>query len=77
MIIRETLSLVALGVVGGIALMLPLSRMLTSVLYGITGRDLRTIAISSVAVIFVGLLAGAMPAWRASRVDPTSALRAD
>lgn len=77
MVVKETLSLVALGVVVGVALILPLSQMLKSVLYGVSGRDPQTIVLASVLVAIVGLLAGAVPAWRASRVNPTSALRAD
>lgn len=77
MVLKETLSLVAAGVVAGVILMLPLSQLLSSVLYGLSGRDPRTLALSSVVVLLVGLVAGAVPAWRASRVNPTAALRAD
>jgi predicted permease len=77
MIVKETLSLVALGAAAGIILMVPLANLLSSVLFGVTGRDPKTLVISAAAVVMVGLLAGAIPAWRASRVNPTSALRAD
>ena len=58
-------------------LMLPLGKLLSSVLFGVSGRDPRTLALSTVVVRLVGLLAGVVPAWRASRVNPTAALRAD
>ncbi|TAK13625.1 MAG: ABC transporter permease, partial [Acidobacteria bacterium] len=77
MVVKETLALVVVGVAAGAALMLPLGQLLSSVLFGVSGRDPRTLAIASAAVIVIGLLAGAVPAWRASRVNPTSALRAD
>jgi ABC-type antimicrobial peptide transport system permease subunit len=77
MVLKETLSLVAVGVVAGVLLVLPLGSLLSSVLFGVSGRDPRTLVMSSVAVLLVGIAAGAVPAWRASRVNPTSALRAD
>ena len=77
MVLRETLSLVLFGAAAGVLLMLPLSRALSSVLFGLTGRDPLTLTIASAAVVLVGVLAGAVPAWRASKVNPTSALRAD
>lgn len=77
MVLSETLTLVCYGVVAGVVLMLPLSRLLASALYGLSGRDPITLAIASCAVVIVGVLAGVLPAWRASRVNPTAALRAD
>jgi putative ABC transport system permease protein len=68
---------VTFGAAAGIVLMVPLANLLSSVLFGVTGRDPKTLVISAAAVVMVGLFAGAIPAWRASRVNPTSALRAD
>jgi tRNA A-37 threonylcarbamoyl transferase component Bud32 len=77
MIVKETLALVAAGAAAGVALMLPLANLLASVLFGVSGRDPRTLLLSAVTVMLGGLVAGAVPAWRPSRVNPTSALRAD
>lgn len=77
MVLSETLSLACYGVVAGVLLMFPLGRALSSALYGLSGRDPMTLAISAVAVLIVGALAGVLPAWRASKVNPTAALRAD
>lgn len=77
MVLKETLSLVCYGVIAGVLLMLPLSRALSSALFGLSGRDPMTLAVASVVVVLVGMLAGALPAWRASKVNPTAALRAD
>jgi len=77
MVLKETLSLVGYGVVAGVLLMLLVSRALSSALFGLSGRDPMTLALASVVVVFVGMLAGAVPAWRASKVNPTAALRAD
>jgi ABC-type antimicrobial peptide transport system permease subunit len=77
MVVKETLWLVAAGAAAGVLLVLPLNRLLASVLFGVSSRDPRTLIISAATVILVGLIAGAVPAFRASRVNPTSALRAD
>ncbi len=77
MVLKETLSIVLVGVAAGRLLMLPLSRALSSQLFGLSGRDPLTLTLASAAVILVGALAGAVPAWRASKVNPTAALRAD
>jgi ABC-type antimicrobial peptide transport system permease subunit len=77
MVIRETLVLAALGAVVGALLALPLGRLLSTLLFGLSPRDPLTLAASAALVVAFGSIAGAIPAWRASRVNPTSALRAD
>ena len=77
MVLKETLSIVVVGVGAGLLLMVPLGRALSSQLFGLSGRDPLTLTLASAAVILVGALAGAVPAWRASKVNPTAALRAD
>lgn len=77
MILRETLFLVLLGLLTGVALALPTMSLVGSLLYGLSPRDPSTIAFSMGLLLAIGFLAGAIPAWRASRVEPTAALRAD
>ena len=77
MVLRETLTLVAAGVVAGVALVVPAGRAAGALLYGLSPRDPRTLIIASALVLMTGLVVGAFPAWRASRVNPTRALRAD
>ncbi|HUR19669.1 MAG TPA: ABC transporter permease [Vicinamibacterales bacterium] len=77
MVLRETLTLVAAGILAGVALVLPAGQAAGALLYGLSARDPRTLMFASVLVLATGLLVGAFPAWRASRVDPTRALRAD
>jgi putative ABC transport system permease protein len=63
----------ALGLVGAIAV----TRMLQGLLYGVTPLDGLTIASVVALVAAVALVAVGWPAWRATRVDPTTALRAE
>jgi putative ABC transport system permease protein len=48
---------------------------LRNYLIGVPGIDLRTYVISALAIVAAALLAGFLPAWRASRADPLNALR--
>ena len=81
--IREVLRMVLvagmkptlLGVVIGLAGALALGRVLSSVIYGVSARDLATFCIVAVMMTGVGLLASMLPALRATRVDPMQTLR--
>ena len=64
-----------LGVVIGLAGALALGRVLSSVIYGVSARDLATFCIVAVTMTGVGLLASMLPALRATRVDPMRTLR--
>lgn len=77
MVLRETIGLTLVGAAGGVLLTLPLAKAAESLVYGLSPRDPVTLAVSAGLVTIIGLIAGAVPAWRASRVNPTSALRAD
>jgi putative ABC transport system permease protein len=52
-----------------------LTRLMTSLLFGVTAFDATTYVVVSVLLIATALLAGYLPARRASRVDPMTALR--
>jgi len=75
MVMRESLMLVAAGVVIGIPAALVATRLVSSVLYGLKTTDPITITLSALAMIAVAALAGYLPARRASKVDPMVALR--
>src|SRR5262249_5530616 len=77
LVLRETLVLVAAGGVLGLIVVWPLLKLLTSLLYGISPYDPIALSGAAAGLIFAGALAGAIPAWRASRVDPLTALRAE
>lgn len=74
-IVRQTLILAAMGIaVGGIA-SLAMAGALTGLLYGVTANDPLTYACMLVVLTAVAALAGYLPARRASRIDPSTALR--
>jgi ABC-type antimicrobial peptide transport system permease subunit len=64
---------VALGAGGAAAL----TRLMTSLLFGVTPLDAMTYVAVSAALFAVALLAGYLPARRVTRVDPMQSLRAE
>jgi putative ABC transport system permease protein len=75
MVLREGTTLVALGVVLGIAASLILTRLLEGMVYGVKVRDPLIFAAVNVLLVVVSLAACYIPARRATRVDPLEALR--
>jgi putative ABC transport system permease protein len=65
------------GLIVGVCIALALSRTLSGVLYGVNPTDPLTFGTVSVALLIVALLACAVPAQRASRVDPLVELRCE
>jgi ABC-type lipoprotein release transport system permease subunit len=52
-------------------------RVLSGLLYGVSPWDLTTLAATAIVIVITALVAAGHLAWRASRVDPTTALRAE
>jgi predicted permease len=75
MVLKEAGWLAAAGVVIGVAAALGLGRLLKSMLYGLQPSDPASLAGAAVLLLSVALLAGWIPAMRASRVEPMEALR--
>jgi ABC-type antimicrobial peptide transport system permease subunit len=75
MILRETLLLVLTGVGIGLVSALATTRLVSSLLFGLTATDPMSISIAVLLFLSVAVLAGVLPARRASRVDPMVALR--
>jgi len=63
------------GVLAGIALAVPSTRVLSTLVFGVTTTDPVTYAIVATILLVVGVATAAVPAWRAARIDPTEALR--
>ena len=75
LVVRAALVLVMAGVFAGIAGAAALGKTLESLLFGVSAFDPATYVAASVTLILVGLAAAAVPAMRASRIDPVRALR--
>jgi ABC-type antimicrobial peptide transport system permease subunit len=75
MVMREVLIVVVAGVAIGIPLAITLSQLVRSQLYGLSPHDPVTLAGAAFALAAVACLAGFVPAFRASRIDPTRAQR--
>jgi predicted permease len=75
MILRETSWLAVLGVATGLGGALLLTRLVRSMLFGLKPNDPTTLVASAGLLFAVALLAGWVPARRASRVEPMQALR--
>ena len=77
MVLREAIILIGIGACAGLALAIASLRAVGALLYGLSPRDPVTLLGATVLVATVGVLAGAVPAWRASRIDPVTALRVE
>jgi predicted permease len=75
MILGESAVLVIVGVMAGAAITVYATRYAASLLFGLTPNDPVTIVAAVMGLALIACLASSIPAWRAARVDPTTALR--
>ena len=75
LILREALVTSGVGISVGVLAGLFLTQLMTSLLYGVTPGDWRTFSVASICLLLVAIAACAIPAGRATRVDPVNALR--
>jgi predicted permease len=75
MVLKEVCVMIAFGALVGIPAALGLARLFESLLFGLKGNDALVIGSSTVVLALVSLLAGYLPALRATRIDPMVALR--
>lgn len=75
MVLREAVWLAAAGVAMGLLAAVLLGNVVKALLYGVTATDPASFALASALLLAVALLAGSVPAVRASRVNPMEALR--
>lgn len=76
-VLRETMLLVALGLIIGTPAAFACGRFVRSSLYGLAVLDPVTVSVSVIVIAVVAMLAAYVPARRASRVDPVIALRCE
>jgi predicted permease len=75
LVMREITLLLGIGIAIGVPVTLAGTRMIQTMLFGVKGSDPVSLMISVTLLLAIGLLAGYLPARRASRVDPMVALR--
>jgi ABC-type antimicrobial peptide transport system permease subunit len=77
MVVGQGLTLVAIGLAIGVAASYGMARAVASLLYETTSHDLMTFGTVPVVLALIAVAACALPAYRASRVEPLSALRTE
>ncbi len=75
MVLAEVGGLVGIGLAGGLGMTLFTTRFVASFLYGVKPNDPQTLDVAAVVLAGAALAAGYLPARRASKLDPMTALR--
>ena len=75
LVLRQVGSMTCVGALIGLAIAVALGRVAESLLFQMTARDPMVFAGATVVLLAVALCAGLIPAQRAARVDPMTALR--
>lgn len=75
LVVRQGLMLAAGGIAIGVAAALLLTRLMASLLYGVSAHDPATFVVAPMVFLGVALLASYLPARRATKVDPAKTLR--
>ncbi len=75
LVVRQGMLLAGIGIAVGLAGALGLTRVMNSLLFGVSTRDALTFATVPALLAAVAFAATVIPAWRATRVDPMVALR--
>ena len=75
LVVRHGMSLAVAGITLGLGASLGLTRLLKSLLFGVSATDTATFATIAILLLFVALLACYLPARKAAKVDPMLALR--
>ena len=75
MILRQALVLAAIGLAIGLPAALGASKLVESFLFGIKSNDPSVLLLAVAVLLCAALIAGYLPAWRASRINPLTAIR--
>jgi len=75
LVIRQGMALAGIGIILGLAGAAALTRVMASLLFAVSARDVATFATVPALLLVVAFAATVIPAWRATRVDPMVALR--
>jgi putative ABC transport system permease protein len=77
LVLGQTLVLAAIGIFGGLVSAIAVTRFAANLLYGISPADPATFTLIALLLLLVSLVAGYVPARRATRIDPMIALRSE
>jgi putative ABC transport system permease protein len=77
LVLRRALLVAGVGIMAGVAASLALSRMLSSFLYGVSALDPVIFGAVIAVLIMIAVAGSYVPAMRATRIEPTEALRAE
>jgi ABC-type lipoprotein release transport system permease subunit len=75
MVLGQALHLTGLGILLGLAGAFVAARWIATLLFGVEPLDATTFVATSLLMLAAAILATMAPAWRATRVDPATALR--
>jgi predicted permease len=76
-VLRDSWTMIGLGVAAGALLWVPSFAVVRNLVHGVPARDPVSLALAIGLLALVGTIAALLPAWRASRVDPSAALRTE
>lgn len=76
-VLKEGALLALFGLAIGLTISLFFAELISGLLYEVTPTDFETLGVVALLLTVVALLASAVPAWRASEIDPVEALRED
>jgi ABC-type antimicrobial peptide transport system permease subunit len=76
-VIKEGIQLTVIGILAGTGSAVLLNRLIASLLFGVGPMDARIFATAIPMIALVTGLAGFLPAWRASRLDPNVVLKSE
>jgi len=77
LVVRQGMAVAVAGAAAGLVAALLLTRLMAGLLYGVGASDPATYLAVAVLLLSIALAASFIPAWRAARIDPMKALRAD
>jgi ABC-type antimicrobial peptide transport system permease subunit len=77
LVLRQVVIVAGVGLAIGIPASLAAGRTIRSLLFGVVPESVSALASAALVLLAVAVVAGLVPAWRAARLDPLAALRAE